>query len=451
MELLEYYMLVNLYILFFWIFFHLVLKNETAFQQLRIYLIASAFVSILLPFLHISSQSFTIIYSQIPRAIGFAEITTTPSEILIIKSSIKPDIDYELILKYLILTGSFIFLILNLIKHLKIYSLVNKSECIRYRDIRIKITTKPIIPFLYNKFIIIPHTISKKEMDIVVDHEYQHYKFGHYIDNFILQIIQIIFWINPFIYLLIRDLKQIHEYQVDREVIKSGIDASIYKLTLIKYSVGFQKFAIANGLSNYKIKNRIIMMSNLNTKKWKWKFVLFIPAFFVVFLSLSFTTSDKDSPIYSIEQHINNKSIEIISVSLEELRGTSEKEIISVLINRKSQLLLNVEESSFDNISERVNASYQHKVSDLYKQLDGFLISDTSPKIKIVVNRSVNTNQDDYDKLLYYLSKSIFSLQEIYSNKLFDKSYDLLDSSDIEIIHNLIQPRLYTLPAKDIR
>lgn len=443
-------MLVNLYVLFFWIFFHLVLKNETAFQQLRIYLLASAFVSILLPFLHISSQSFTIIYSQIPRAIGFAEITTTPSEILIIKSSIKPDIDYELILKCLILTGSFIFLILNLIKHLKINSLVNKSECLRYRDLHIKITTQPIIPFLYNKFIIIPQSIAKEEMDIVVNHEYQHYKFGHYIDNFVLQILQIIFWINPVVYLLKRDLKQIHEYQVDREIIKSGIDASIYKLTLIKYSVGFQKFAIANGLSNYKIKNRIIMMSNLNTKKWKWKFLLFIPAFFVVFLILSFSTSDKDSPFINIDQQINNRSIEIISVSLEELRPTSEMEIISVLINRKSQLLFNGEESSFETISEGVIASFQQKVSDLYGQLNGSLISDTSSKVKLVVNRSTQTNQADYDKLLNYLSKSIFSLQENYSNKLFDKSYDLLDSSDKEVINNLVQPRLYTLPYKNL-
>jgi beta-lactamase regulating signal transducer with metallopeptidase domain/biopolymer transport protein ExbD len=446
MELLEYYMLVNLYVLFFWIFFHLVLKNETAFQQLRIYLIASAFVSLLLPFLHINSQSFNSIYSQIPRTIGFIEITGTPSEILPIKTSTKPDIDYALILKCLILTGSLLFLALNLIKHIKIHSLVNKSECIRYRDLHIKITTQPIIPFLYNKFIIIPQTISKEEMNIVVDHEYQHYKFGHYIDNFILQIIQIIFWINPFVYLLIRDLKQIHEYQVDREVIKSGIDASIYKLTLIKYSVGFQKFAIANGLSNYKIKNRIIMMSNLNTKKWKWKFILFIPAFFVVFLSLSFTTSDKDSPIYSVEQQINNKSIELIAVQQGELRASNDREFITVNINRNSQLLLNGEKSSFDNFSERVNASYQHKVSDLFRQLDGSLISDTSPKVKIVVKRSAHTNQDDYNKLLDYLSKSIFSLQENFSNKLFDKSYDLLDSSDKEVVHNLVQPRLYTLP-----
>jgi beta-lactamase regulating signal transducer with metallopeptidase domain len=446
MELLEYYMLVNLYVLFFWIFFHLVLKNETAFQQLRIYLIASAFVSLLLPFLHINSQSFNSIYSQIPRTIGFIEITGTPSEILPIKTSTKPDIDYALILKCLILTGSLLFLALNLIKHIKIHSLVNKSECIRYRDLHIKITTQPIIPFLYNKFIIIPQTISKEKMNIVVDHEYQHYKFGHYIDNFILQIIQIIFWINPFVYLLIRDLKQIHEYQVDREVIKSGIDASIYKLTLIKYSVGFQKFAIANGLSNYKIKNRIIMMSNLNTKKWKWKFILFIPAFFVVFLSLSFTTSDKDSPIYSVEQQINNKSIELIAVQQGELRASNDREFITVNINRNSQLLLNGEKSSFDNFSERVNASYQHKVSDLFRQLDGSLISDTSPKVKIVVKRSAHTNQDDYNKLLDYLSKSIFSLQENFSNKLFDKSYDLLDSSDKEVVHNLVQPRLYTLP-----
>lgn len=453
MELLEYYLLVNIYIIFFWIFFHFILRNEPAFQHLRIYLLASTTVSLILPFLHINSPSFSFIYNQIPRDTGFIEFTMKQSELLLINPGVQTKIDYALILKYLILAGSVMFFILNLIRHLRIQSLINKSESIRYRGLSISITSKPILPLLYNNHIIIPNTISKDEMDIIVEHEYQHFKYGHFIDNYFLQIVQIVFWINPSVYLLIRDLKQIHEYQVDREVINSGVDASIYKLTLVKYCVGFQKFAIANGLSDYKIKNRIIMINNLKTKEWKLKFLLFIPAFVVVFFVLSFTTSDKHSPFQNIEQHVDNKTIELTPISIEEIRAlneNSDRDFIIVMINRNSQLLLNSQvKCSFDEINEKVNNSFQLKASDLYRQLDYSILSNTSPKIKFIVQRSTQTNLNDYDKLLDYLSKSIYSLQEIYSNKIFDKSYSLLDSMDQDVLNVLIKPRIYTLPDKN--
>lgn len=451
MEVIKYYILVNSYILFFWIFFHFILKNETVFQQLRIYLLTSIFVSIFLPVLHFSTRSLSFIYTQIPYDIDFSVITTPVFERILPKTSIKQSLNYFMIIKYLILSGALLFLIRNLFKHIKMYLLINRLENIKYRKLNIKITEKSIIPFLYNNNIIIPKAIPKEEMNIVIEHEYEHYRLGHHIDNLFLQIFQIIFWLNPIIYLVIRDLKQIHEYQVDKEIIKSGIDASIYKLSLIKFSAGFQKFAIANGLSNYKIKNRLIMMNNVNIKKWKWKFLLFIPAFIVVFLMLSFTTSDKDSLINSPELQVtNNEKIELISISNEEL-PTNNSDYIILMINRKSTLLLNGKEKcTFDKINEKVYNSFQRKVSDAYKQLNSNSLIDMSPKIKFVVQKSTQTNQNDYNKMLDYLGESIFSLQEFYSNKLFGKSYNLLDSSDKDILKNLIQPRLYSLPDVNI-
>jgi beta-lactamase regulating signal transducer with metallopeptidase domain len=428
MGMLEYYMVVNLYFLFFWIFYNFILKNELAFQQLRIYLISTIFISIILPFIHISSHSFSILNSHIPLKVSFTEISNIPFESIISSEGRKTSMEFELILKCLILSGVLLSLILNLYKHFKIYSLVKNAESIRYKSLFVKITTKPVIPFLYNKSIIIPKTISNEELNIVVEHEYQHYKFGHYIDNFLLQLFQIIFWINPFIYLLIRELRQVHEYQVDREIINSGIDASIYKLTLIKFSVGFQKFAIANGLSNYKIKKRIIMMSNENLKKWKWKFLLFIPAFLVVFLILSFTTFDNDSSWNNYEQQ--SLSFEQTSISYEQLQADNSNYVI-LMMNRKSQILINGKEKcTLDEVNEKVSISFQQKVADVHKQLNGNLDANSTPKIYLVIQKSIQTNRNDYDKLLENLAMSIFSLQEKYSNKLFGKSYNLLNASD---------------------
>lgn len=121
------------------------------------------------------------------------------------------------------------------------------------------------------------------------------------------------------------------------------------------------------------------------------------------------------------------------------------------MINHKSQLLLNGNEKpSFDEVIEKVSNSFKIKVSEVNKELNSDLLSNASSKIAFVIQKSTYTDQNDYDKLLDHVSKSIFNLQEIYSYELYGKSYSILDSSDKDVLKNLIQPRIYTLPDKNV-
>lgn len=108
------------------------------------------------------------------------------------------------------------------------------------------------------------------------------------------------------------------------------------------------------------------------------------------------------------------------------------------------------EKCTLDEVNEKVSISFQQKVADVHKQLNGNLDANSTPKIYLVIQKSIQTNRNDYDKLLENLAMSIFSLQEKYSNKLFGKSYNLLNASDKITLNNLIQPRIYTLPDKNI-
>lgn len=41
-------------------------------------------------------------------------------------------------------------------------------------------------------------------------------------------------WLNPAVWLLKRELRDIHEYQADKGVLNQGIDATKYQLLLVK-------------------------------------------------------------------------------------------------------------------------------------------------------------------------------------------------------------------------
>ncbi len=453
---LVYYLHTNLYILFFWLFFHLFLRKEYFFEVSRYYLTGSVLISILIPFLHNNSQVISFLHKEIPFQLSISDSIKTSFINTAANVNDKPVTDYLSMLKYIPELGSFITLCIILYKHAKIRVLLKNEPSCEYAGLKIRKTAKSVIPFLYYRSIVLPGSMSIDEMDIVVKHEYRHYKLGHYVDNFFFQVFQIVFWLNPFIYLLRRDLRQVHEYQVDREMIKSGIDAYKYKLTLIKFSVGFQKFAVANRLSEYKLKKRLIMMNHIIVKKWKWKFLLFIPAFYVVFTLLSFTTSYTDFVSDSTKENsIGNTAkpveIKIIPVSYEDLNKLSRNDLVVVMINKKSQLLLNSKVIySLNGIENKVSYLFQQKISHEYKQLNKEVLgSITSPKM-LIIQKSSKTSMNDYNNLVVRLSASIHSLQEMYSEKVFDKSYESLNSTEKDKIGNLIQPEIYELPDKNL-
>lgn len=67
-------------------------------------------------------------------------------------------------------------------------------------------------------------------------HEEAHARQKHSLDVLFVELLQIIFWFNPLIFLLKDAVKMNHEFLADREVIKKGISTSGYQQTLLAYS-----------------------------------------------------------------------------------------------------------------------------------------------------------------------------------------------------------------------
>lgn len=339
MSALTYYIHANIYILIFGLFFHLVLRKETFFRGQRIYILCSIMLSVLLPLSAMYLKPSSVIYTYNP--INLAAV----NDFNIVQSIVAPvsasNFSWIEVFKSITIGGSVFTLLFHVYNHTRIYAFINNKNYTSYGKLRVFTSSKNITPFLYHRNIVVPSTLSHQERDITIKHEYQHYKLGHGIDTILFQVIQLVFWFNPVVHLLKSELKEIHEFQVDQKLLESDMDASIYQLLLIKFSVGCQKFAVANGLSNNKIKNRITMMNVEKTVCWKWKYVLSIPALLVIFTVVSFSQSNNNcSPIKTA---IDSKG----------MRHTS-KITIELIENKKVRL--NDEVISIEDISDRIIA-----------------------------------------------------------------------------------------------
>ena len=93
-----------------------------------------------------------------------------------------------------------------------------------------------------------------------------------------MECIVIFHWFNPAAWLLMRELREVHEYEADNGVINNGIDATEYQLLLVKKSVGARLYSMACGFNHSKLKNRITMMLKRRTNNWaRLKLLLFVP------------------------------------------------------------------------------------------------------------------------------------------------------------------------------
>ena len=99
----------------------------------------------------------------------------------------------------------------------------------------------------------------------------------HTLDLLIMEGFIVLFWFNPAVWLLKKELQEVHEYEADHGVLNQGIDATKYQLLLVKKAAGARLYSIANSFNHSKLKNRITMMLKEKSSQWaRLKVLLFI-------------------------------------------------------------------------------------------------------------------------------------------------------------------------------
>ena len=131
-------------------------------------------------------------------------------------------------------------------------------------------------PFCLFHYIVISHDDYANNRCFVLTHEQEHIRLRHYIDLIILQFATIIQWFNPFVWLIGKNLKAIHEFEVDEAVLNKGIDATQYQKFLVVKAVGNRLQPFANNLNKESLKRRIIMMNQKKSNKWMMLKALFV-------------------------------------------------------------------------------------------------------------------------------------------------------------------------------
>ena len=150
-------------------------------------------------------------------------------------------------------------------------------------------------PFCLFHYIVMSHDDYANNRCFVLTHEQEHIRLHHYIDLIILQCAIIVQWFNPFVWLIGKNLKAIHEFEVDEAVLNKGINATQYQQFLVIKAVGNRLQPFANNLNKESLKRRIIMMNQKKSNRWMMLKALFIIPVATLAVSVFANTTDMSS------------------------------------------------------------------------------------------------------------------------------------------------------------
>jgi len=255
------------------------------------------------------------------------------------------------------------------------------------------------IPHSFFSYIFLNKQAFKSEQipKEVLIHEQTHAQQKHSVDILIMELLQIIFWFHPLIYVMKHSIKLNHEFLADEAVIHQGIEASTYQKLLLAFSSNASKhlsteIGITSSINYSSIKKRFTVMKTQTSKTRMWLSTLgLIPIIAILFYNFSSTEY-------------------ILKESPENIETLQEDKILNVVVNSEDEIIVNGVLKNYESFE-----SFLKKLSntELYK-------------VNFKTNMYTPTNIKTLKLLLSY------NLKIPYDNNLSTEGLTISDTSTIK-------------------
>jgi len=310
----------------FYLFYWLLMRKSTHFGLNRITLAASLLASLILPLFKIDLTP-EVIAANIPV------MSLDLTNVVQIVSKPKPAWGIREIVLLIYFSGFVITFFRLIYQSFYIHVISKMSRTITKGKHTIVLVEKEITPFAYFSKIFIPASkVEETSFESILAHEKSHLSQYHFVDLFLIEIVTIVQWFNPIVWLYERSLKEVHEYMADDEVLKQGVPKGNYQALLVNQALGGPVFTISHQFNQSLILKRIIMMTKMKTPQLaKVKALLFIPltaGLLMAFSNPEPIVNPVVSKVESIKQQITDGKL--LPDFTSQRSSDKEKEIITI-------------------------------------------------------------------------------------------------------------------------
>ncbi|WP_299534624.1 DUF4097 family beta strand repeat-containing protein [Ulvibacterium sp.] len=187
------------------------------------------------------------------------------------------------------LAGVLVFLSSFLVQLVVLRLKSSRLEFIRDGNYRIYELQRESPPFSFFRNIYInPSLYDYDTYEQIVLHEKLHVDQKHYLDKLLGELLLVLFWFNPFVWGIRNQISNNMEYQVDDEMLHSGIDRESYQMSLLKVSARIHPLSFTNNYNQTLLEKRIEMMnSKKSSMSSSWRYLLILPIFSLTIFSFN--------------------------------------------------------------------------------------------------------------------------------------------------------------------
>ena len=274
---------INLFLVVFYAIYWLFLRKETFHQVNRFYLIGSSIISVLLPFVDLSSVKTWALAGQIQSLIYEYDLPE-----LVVSQNTEHKLNWVLIISILYLSVVALLFLKLAFGVARAYAIIqspsfNESNAFSFFGI-IKIDKK------------LPHFRTIRA------HERVHTLQLHFLDLFFFELLIMVFWCNPMVYLYRASIKNLHEFLADEEASRTLPSVADYATLLLskQFKIAPEHLFVQQFQKKSTLKIRIQMLLKGKSNNWAiLKYGVVAPMLFMAVLVSSVSCSEPtiNSPV----------------------------------------------------------------------------------------------------------------------------------------------------------
>jgi TonB family protein len=445
--------------------FRILMRKETFFKLNRALLLSVVVCSAVIPLLYLPQfiqptiqngwmprlQNQEIMLAPQSPLEESTQTVTVPTEQT--KTVIREEFPWIKLLQTIYLAGILITLLILIHGIISILMLFRKAKFIQMDGFRLLIIEHEISPFSFGRIVVISQSDYDTHQQAILAHEEAHIRLNHFFDLALLETIKILHWFNPVIYWLIRDMKEIHEFQADQYTLNKGIDATQYQILIIQKSVGPQRFALANSFNHCQIKKRIIMMNKQKTSKARrWKVATFLPLLALLLMAFSKTggnvlpNSEVSPNASTAAQEPEKQWTEAdFGKPIYDVKNQTRTTLgIPIRIDSESKIFLRDEPSSFENITTIAKQNFDYNLADekLKKEFEKISINGQqgmAQRFNIpYVFKNPAASPEVVQKVLNSIGKAAMETRQKYASEIYKTDYQKLTATQKSDINKLV-------------
>lgn len=320
-----YLLQVNLGIIMFYALYKLICTRDTLFNSRRLILMLALILPFIIPLIDIREWMET--RDSLVMLTNFDYSTTIP-EIVVGTAGTEPGNQIFVIsewIKNIYIAGILALSVRLIVQAISLYMIILRTPEKTVNGIRIKCMKDKSGPFSFFNWIFLnPDNVKEEEMNEILTHEMAHVRQKHSIDVIISELVNICCWINPFAWLMKREVRLNLEFLADRKVMDAGFATKSYQYHLVGLTYS-HKYGLSNNFNFSHLKQRIIMMNKKKTNgAGHIKYALFAIPAFALLLAGNISCSSEATKTDDVKEKAVTEKPEVVETPAEKAKTKDE-------------------------------------------------------------------------------------------------------------------------------